>query len=193
MVRGRGRGRGRGRKTPVMNECSSIGTCMEEEGSQKQEQAQKEEVNFEAELTKSSKVVRKFSLDSHRAIEEVRGNSDLEGFEDDSQTVGNGTVTKSPEKKINDDNADDDQGQKKETNEPWVNMFKNNRVASNGMQLSYFLPQVVDGQEVVQLEEKEVQEEEQKWKSALIAYVIGDCPSYNTMTRYIMLNWSSVS
>ena len=81
---------------------------MEEEGSQKQEQAQKEEVNFEAELTKSSKVVRKFSLDSHRAIEEVRGNSDLEGFEDDSQTVGNGTVTKSPEKKTNDDVADDD-------------------------------------------------------------------------------------
>ena len=77
------------------------------------------------------------SLDSHRAIEEVRGNSDLEGFEDDSQTVGNGTVTKSPEKKTNDDVADDDQGQKKETNEPWVNMFKNNRVASNGMQLSY--------------------------------------------------------
>ena len=120
-----------------MNECSSIGTCMEEEGSQKQEQAQKEEVNFEAELTKSSKVVRKFSLDSHRAIEEVRGNSDLEGFEDDSQTVGNGTVTKSSKEKINGDNAGTDQEQKKEANEPWVNMFKNNRVASNRMQLSY--------------------------------------------------------
>ena len=46
---------------------------------------------------------------------------------------------------------------------------------------------------MVQLEEKEFQEEEQKWKCALIAYVIGECPGYNTMKRYIMVNWSSVS
>ena len=45
----------------------------------------------------------------------------------------------------------------------------------------------------MQLEEKEVQEEEQKWKCALIAYVIGECPGYNTMKSYIMMNWSSVS
>ncbi|XP_069143403.1 uncharacterized protein [Solanum lycopersicum] len=45
--------------------------------------------------------------------------------------------------------------QKKEANEPWANMFKNNHVASNGMQLSYFPPQVVNGQALVRLEEKE--------------------------------------
>ena len=45
----------------------------------------------------------------------------------------------------------------------------------------------------MQLEEKEVKEEEQKWKCALIAYVIGECPGYNTMKRYVMVNWSSVS
>ena len=67
-------------------------------------------------------------------------------------------------------------------------MFRNNRLASNGMKLSYFPPQVVNGQTMVQLEEKEVQEEEQKWKCALIAYVIGECPGYNTMKRYIMMN-----
>ena len=72
-------------------------------------------------------------------------------------------------------------------------MFKNNRLASNGMKLSYFPPQVVNGQTMVQLEEKEVQEEEQKWKCVLIAYVIGECPRYNTMKRYILMNWSSVN
>ena len=102
---------------------------MEEEGSQKKEQAQKQEVNCEAELTKNSKVARKLSLDSQRAMEEERGNSDLEGFGVDIQAVGNGTVTKSPEKKINGGNAEADQEQKKGTNEPWVNMFKNNQVA----------------------------------------------------------------
>ena len=132
---------------------------------------------------------RKLSFVSQRAKDEERGNLDLEGFEDEIQVVDNETVTKSPENKDKNGNAETDQEQKKETTEPWFNMFKNNRVASNGMQLSYFPPQVVNGQAVVQLEEKEVQEEEQKWKCALIAYVIGECPGYNTMKRYIMVNW----
>ncbi|TMX05720.1 hypothetical protein EJD97_005452 [Solanum chilense] len=51
---------------------------------------------------------------------------------------------------------------------------------------------VVNGQTMVQLEGKEVQEEEQKWKCALIAYVIGECPGYNTMKRYTLMNWSKV-
>ena len=190
MARGRGRGRGRGRRTSVTDDCISIGTRIEEEDSQKKEQAQQEEAIYEAELTTSTKGARKLSLESQRAKEEERGNLDLEGFENEIQAVSNGTVTKSTENKDKDGNAETDQEQKKE---PWVNMFKNNRVASNGMQLSYFPSQVVDGQAVVQLEEKEVQEEEQKWKCALIAYVIGECPGYNTMKRYIMLNWSSVS
>ncbi|TMW80402.1 hypothetical protein EJD97_020464, partial [Solanum chilense] len=156
MARGRGRGRGRGRKTSVTDDCSSIGTRMEEEDSQKKEQAQQEEANYEAELTTSTKGTRKLSFETQRAMEEERGNLDLEGFEDEIQAVGNGTVTKNPEIKDKGGNAETDQEREKGTTEPWVNIFKNNRVASNGMQLSYFPPQVVDGQAVVQLEEKEV-------------------------------------
>ena len=36
--------------------------------------------------------------------------------------------------------------------EPWVNMFKNNRAANNGMQLNYFPPQIVNGETMVQLD-----------------------------------------
>ncbi|KAG5620941.1 hypothetical protein H5410_006159, partial [Solanum commersonii] len=36
---------------------------------------------------------------------------------------------------------------------------------------------------MVQLEENEVQVEKDKWKCALIAYVIGECPGYNTISR----------
>ena len=71
-------------------------------------------------------------------------------------------------------------------------MFKNNRPANNGMNFTYFPPQIVNGQTMVQLEGKEVQIEKEKWKCALIAYVIGECPGYNTMNRYILLNWSKV-
>ena len=45
---------------------------------------------------------------------------------------------------------------------------------------------------MVHLEGKEVPEEEDKWKCALIAYVVGECPGYNAMNRYIMMNWSTV-
>ena len=180
MARGRGRGRGVGRKTPIMNDGSSIGTCVEALGLQEQEQAQKGQASFEAEVARSTKVARRLSLDSLRTNEEVLGNSDLEGFEDERKVDGIGTVTRSLEEKLNGENgnrnAGTEQEQKKEANEPCVNMFKNNRVASNGMQLSYFPPQIVNGQTMVQLEGKEVQEEEQKWKCALIAYVIGECP-----------------
>ena len=71
-------------------------------------------------------------------------------------------------------------------------MFKNNRAAINGMNLTYIPPQVLNGQTMVQLEEKEVQIEEEKWKCALIAYVIGEFPGYNTMNRYIQMNWAKV-
>ena len=42
-------------------------------------------------------------------------------------------------------------------------MFKNNRAANSGMQLNYFPPQIVNGETMVQLEGKEVQDEEAKW------------------------------
>ena len=66
---------------------------------------------------------------------------------------------------------------------------KNNRIANNGMNLTYYPPQIVNGQTMVQVEGTEVQIEEEKWKYALIAYVIGECPGFNTMNRYIMMNW----
>ncbi|KAK4720345.1 hypothetical protein R3W88_010578 [Solanum pinnatisectum] len=72
-------------------------------------------------------------------------------------------------------------------------MFRNNHAANNGINLSYIPPQIVNGQTMVQPEEKEVQAEEDKWKCALIAYVIGEYLGYNTMTRYISLNWTAVA
>ena len=192
MARGRRRGRGRGRKPSVMEDSSSIGTHMEEKDSQQPEQVQQDEVNYEDELTTSTKGARKLSFEPQCTKEMERGSLDLKGFEDEVHVEGNGTGSNSAESKDKVDQVEIDQEQKKQAAEPWVNMFKNNRVASNGMKLSYVPPQVVDGQAVVQLEEKELHEEEQKWKCALIAYVIGE-PGYNTMKRYIMVNWANVS
>lgn len=72
-------------------------------------------------------------------------------------------------------------------------MFRNNRAAQNYMNLTYIPPQIVDGHITVQLEDEDVQSEEEKWKCVLIVYVVDKCPGYNTMTRYITINWSSVA
>ena len=152
-----------------------------------QEQAQNEEGIFEDRLSVSSKISRSLSLNYSLEKEEVHGNSDLEHNEIENMVDDNGTVTENNTSKGGLEGV-----KSKEYKEHWINMFKNNRAANNGMNLTYFPPQIVNGQTMVQLEGKEVQIEEEKWKCALIVYVIGECPGYNTMNRYILLNWSKV-
>ncbi|OIT25390.1 hypothetical protein A4A49_28088 [Nicotiana attenuata] len=59
----------------------------------------------------------------------------------------------------------------------WVKLFAGNRSAENGMTLSYIAPEVVDGQFAVNLDKEEVENETEKWKKALIVYVIGETPA----------------
>ena len=115
--------------------------------------AQREETSSEAKNARNTSVVRELSLDPFGDEEEGFGNSDLKGFEDESNIEGNGTVTRNLAEKISEEEGNmNENEQEKKTNEPWVNMFKNNGVASNGMQLTYFHSQVVNGQTMVQLE-----------------------------------------
>ncbi|XP_019241976.1 PREDICTED: uncharacterized protein LOC109227676 [Nicotiana attenuata] len=59
------------------------------------------------------------------------------------------------------------------------------------MKLTYIPPQVVNGEIRVQYKE-EVDRKTEKWKGALIAYVLGDLPGYNVMKRYIENTWNSI-
>ena len=56
-----------------------------------------------------------------------------------SKVEGNGTVTKKMDGNTEDAESNGGSGKKmgKDYKEPWVNMFKNNRAANNGMQLVY--------------------------------------------------------
>ncbi|XP_015072458.1 uncharacterized protein LOC107016532 [Solanum pennellii] len=179
MARGRGRGRGRGRKTTILAVGSSVGARVEANEENQPEQTPNVEVRYEAGHSVISKNTRNLSLNYSQEKEDDLNNSDLDQSEDGSKMEGNETVTGSKGEQVD---------EKKK--EPWVNMFKNNRVANNGMNLTYFPPQIVNGQTMVQLESDEVQIEEDKWKYALIAYVIGECPGFNTMHRYGMMNWA---
>ncbi|XP_060212233.1 uncharacterized protein LOC132639857 [Lycium barbarum] len=77
--------------------------------------------------------------------------------------------------------------------EPWVNLFKKNRSAENGLTLNYIPPQIIDGKIVVQLEKEEVNRETAKWKCALIIYSLGECPGYNNMCRFVAQTWNTVA
>lgn len=76
---------------------------------------------------------------------------------------------------------------------PWCNLFQKNRSAANGIPLSYILPQIKNGQIVAQLDKNEVKSETEKWKCALIMYILGEIPGQNTMKQYINVNWANVA
>lgn len=83
-----------------------------------------------------------------------------------------------------------------ETDEPgatWASLFKDNRSAQNGMNLTYIPPKLVNGKIVVQLDENEVEQEAEKWKCALIVFVIGEKPGFNYMRRYIEHYWKDIA
>ncbi|KAH0776165.1 hypothetical protein KY290_007576 [Solanum tuberosum] len=48
------------------------------------------------------------------------------------------------------------------TGKPCVSLFAGNRVASNGMALNYITPEMVNGNIIVKLDEKELEKEEEK-------------------------------
>ncbi|KAG5594739.1 hypothetical protein H5410_035971 [Solanum commersonii] len=78
------------------------------------------------------------------------------------------------------------------TVESWANLFDKNRSVTKGRALSYIPPQVIDRKSVIQLDKTEVDRETAKWKCAMIAYVLGKSPGYNTMHRYISQTWADV-
>ncbi|KAK6778018.1 hypothetical protein RDI58_024736 [Solanum bulbocastanum] len=170
---------------------SLVGTRVDREEITRQEQSKTFPMS-EGRLTEKgapsrSEVAWRLSLNSPPTTAKIQESSDLENCDDGKKVDTNGTVAVvAEEETIHSTEAEGINGdqskrkeQIKEHKEPWVNMFRNNRAANNGMNLSYFPPQIVNGQTMVELEEKEVQVEEDKWKCALIAYVIRECPGYN--------------
>ncbi|TMW82073.1 hypothetical protein EJD97_006894, partial [Solanum chilense] len=140
---------------------SSVGARVEAIEVNEQEQAQNEEESFEKRLSVSSKVSRRLSLNSTSEKDEVHENSDLEQLDAENKVEGNATVTRKIDGNAEDADSKGGNGREmsKDYKEPWVNMFKNNRAANNCMHLSYFPLQIMNGQIIVQLEGKEVQDE----------------------------------
>ncbi|XP_070032704.1 uncharacterized protein [Nicotiana tomentosiformis] len=61
------------------------------------------------------------------------------------------------------------------------------------MSLDYIPPELIDGSLLVKLDKEETNREADKWKAALVVYVIGETPGYNYMRRYMAQNWNMVA
>ncbi|XP_058755867.1 uncharacterized protein LOC131628790 [Vicia villosa] len=74
----------------------------------------------------------------------------------------------------------------------WVDVISNNRNPSNGMQIEFIAPQLVNGEVEVTIEEEDIMSEVRYWESALIMYVIGSDLSMHTVKQFMEKNWNFV-
>lgn len=83
--------------------------------------------------------------------------------------------------------------EKKGTTTAWTSLFAGTRSFENRLKPSYIPPTIVEGKTVAQLEKEDVDKEIQKWRCALIVYVIGETPSYNYMHKFVKQSWNQVA
>ncbi|XP_019253837.1 PREDICTED: uncharacterized protein LOC109232524 [Nicotiana attenuata] len=70
---------------------------------------------------------------------------------------------------------------------------KGNRVQNQGMQLKFYPPMAKDGVKIAKLNPKEIELQTQKWKTALIGYVLGGNPSFKEMLKFVYGVWNAVT
>ncbi|MCE5167323.1 hypothetical protein HAX54_048240, partial [Datura stramonium] len=72
----------------------------------------------------------------------------------------------------------------------WSSLFTGNRLQNRGMNLSYVAPVVQEGKKVVQLQALEVYKKTEKWRKAIILYVVGESPAIGAIERYLVAHWA---
>lgn len=77
---------------------------------------------------------------------------------------------------------------------PFANFpFKHNHDKAAGFNLQFVSPVLKEGKRVAKLLKTELENEEDKWKNALIGFVIGDCPGYKQMLNFVSGKWEGIS
>ncbi|XP_009798363.1 uncharacterized protein [Nicotiana sylvestris] len=61
------------------------------------------------------------------------------------------------------------------------------------MNLSFVAPIVQNGETIVELAKNEVEKETEKWRNALILYVVGNTPTIGALERFIVSQWNFVA
>ncbi|KAM7528944.1 hypothetical protein LguiB_032354 [Lonicera macranthoides] len=72
----------------------------------------------------------------------------------------------------------------------WANVVAQNRDQASGAPLQYIEPNTDVGKKVVEIADEEVLDEINKWKKALIVYVLGAKPPFHVMQRNVKRRWN---
>lgn len=82
---------------------------------------------------------------------------------------------------------------KRPENTTWANLVENNRFGLRGMNLSFVAPIIQNGETIVELAKNEVEKETEKWRNALILYVVGNTPMIGALERFVAIQWNFVA
>ncbi|XP_058762303.1 uncharacterized protein LOC131635682 [Vicia villosa] len=117
------------------------------------------------------------------------------GTVDTTRKVASGTQTLETivEEPVIEENLASKGKKEEETPKLWVDIIQGNRLPSNGTELSYTAPVVVDGEMEIQIEEQDVASEKEFWRNALIMYAIGNDLSMNAVKKFMATTWNFVS
>ncbi|XP_019239041.1 PREDICTED: uncharacterized protein LOC109219080 [Nicotiana attenuata] len=98
------------------------------------------------------------------------------------KTSSNGTV---PCNSGTVENNKNDEPREVKSNQSWANVVAGNKLAMKGMNLQFVAPVVQNGEKIAKLEVEDVEQENEKWRSAIVLYVIGDSPTIGAMERFL--------
>ncbi|XP_015169869.1 uncharacterized protein [Solanum tuberosum] len=65
-------------------------------------------------------------------------------------------------------------------------LLGSNGTVTQGMNLKYIPPVIADGEKVVQILHEYVAQDDEKWASSIVVYLVGTTPSIGAMERFIM-------
>ncbi|XP_075081709.1 uncharacterized protein LOC107826912 [Nicotiana tabacum] len=74
---------------------------------------------------------------------------------------------------------------KKRKTQTWANVVGRNKLAMKGMNLQFIAPIIQNGEKIVKLDLEDVEQENEKWSSVIVLYVIGDSPTIGAMERFL--------
>ncbi|KAG5586663.1 hypothetical protein H5410_047097 [Solanum commersonii] len=72
----------------------------------------------------------------------------------------------------------------------WKKLFSGNTMGSRGMTHNFVPPTITNGAQFIELNKDEVEKELEKWKNALILYVVGHEPTIVAVDRFIANQWN---
>ncbi|OIT02999.1 hypothetical protein A4A49_04669 [Nicotiana attenuata] len=72
-------------------------------------------------------------------------------------------------------------------------VVQGNRSIQQGLKLNYYPPVVKDGKKIVKLNLVEVEEQNRRWRTSLIGYVIGGSPQFKEMLKFVYGVWHFAS